>query len=152
MATYKKLLKDKDGNTIIPVTDLEAGYILVKSLQLSDIVSHSGTISLIDGQILVSRDGKTGILNLSQIRFDSAANTNLEVVLSTGLPFARTESISSAGGIMWNYSAAISTLSLGRWSVTATNTNGNITINGFNNATSTNLRFFGTGSVILKLD
>lgn len=152
MATYKKLLKDKDGNNIIPVTDLDHGLILVKELALSDIVSHSGTISYIKGQVLMTRDGKVGILNLSQIRFDSAANTGLDVVLSTGLPFARTESISGSGGIMWNYSATISTLSMGVWSVVGTNTNGNITLSGFNNAASTNLRFFGTGSVILKLD
>lgn len=152
MATYKKLLKDKDGNSIIPVTDLETGLVLVKTLAMSDIVSHSGTISSIDGQVYMTKDSKIGVLNIGQIRFDSAANTNLEIVLSTGLPFARSESVTAGGGIMWNYSATISTLSLGRWSVTATNTNGNITINGFNNATSTNLRFFGTGSVILKLD
>lgn len=131
---------------------LNNGLVLVKTLAMSDIVSHSGTISSIDGQVYMTKDGKIGVLNIGQIRFDSAANTNLEIVLSTGLPFARSESVTAGGGIMWNYSATISTLSLGRWSVTATNTNGNITINGFNNATSTNLRFFGTGSIILKLD
>lgn len=128
------------------------GLVLVKELALSDIVSHSGTISYIKGQVFMTKDEKIGVLNLTQIRFDSAANTGLDVVLKSGLPFARTESIAGSGGIMWNYSAAISTLSMGVWSVTSTNTNGNITLSGFNNAASTNLRFFGTGSVILKLD
>lgn len=130
------------------------GMTLVKTLANSDITAHSGTMAseAIRGSVYKTNDGKIGILYITQIRFDSASTGWLTVTFKTGLTFTSPGDVAIPMGFVWNYSANGSNLSASNFSITSLNADGTITAKAYNDVASTNLRWWGAGAVLLKLD